>query len=104
MSRSVYAGDVQLLPLEEMMARIELARLEAAPPICPTCDSMTTTASIERHCYVCGEVKPIAAFVRDRAQALGRSYTCKPCHRARMRAYKADIKRRQFRAILGVVS
>jgi hypothetical protein len=100
MSGHRWAGDVILLPLAEMVARIELARREEAAPTCPTCGSSTTTASLERRCCKCGESKPLEAFTRNRCKPFGRGYTCKPCNRARWARYDIERRRRQFRAIL----
>jgi RecJ-like exonuclease len=102
-----WAGELYLTPLEEMVRRIELARLETADPICPTCDSRVTITQT-RACYVCGETKAIESFPRQKKERLGRGYICKSCKRAQSKPLDAARhhrhKRQQFRAILGEVA
>jgi superfamily II helicase len=88
-----------LLTQEEMVARIEAARLEDAPPLCPTCGSTTPKAS--RRCYHCAQTKPLTAFAKESNKPHGRSYLCKRCKRERGVVAYTEQRRQQFREILG---
>lgn len=92
-----------LIPLDEMIRRIDAARLEQASTICPTCASRVDLAHT-RICTRCREIKSISAFVRNRGGRDGYDYECKACKRVRMRPIDAArylrTKRDQFRAVL----
>ena len=71
---------VTLIPLAEMVARIEAIRLEEAPEICPTCGSHA--ASETQVCTgPCGRRKALGLF---RTRENGRTYRqCRACERER---------------------
>jgi hypothetical protein len=93
-----------LLTQEEMVVRIEAARLETADRTCQTCGAHWAPEH-SRICYCCGERLPLAAFAQKHDNKLGREYLCKACKRARAKVANADRyarkKRQQFREILG---
>ena len=93
-----------LISQEEMVARIEAARLETADRTCQTCGAHWNPEH-SRVCYCCGERKPLAAFAQKHDNKLGREYLCKACKRVRAKvtdaARYAREKRAAFRAILG---
>jgi superfamily II helicase len=93
-----------LLTQEEMVARIEAARLEGVDRTCQTCGAHWTPEH-SRICYCCGERKPLTAFAKNHKEKLGREYICKACKRARAKltsaATYARKKRQQFREIIG---
>jgi superfamily II helicase len=93
-----------LLSQEEMVARIEAARLETADRTCQTCGAHFNVQH-SRVCYCCREQKPLTAFNKNRGEPLGHEYLCKACKRVRTKAPRAARyareKRQQFREILG---
>lgn len=89
-----------LIPLAEMVAWIEAARLEAGPQKCPHCES-TIAVTQTRRCYVCSETKLITAFARREGDPLGFDYRCKACKRTQAKVLHTERKRRLFREILG---
>jgi superfamily II helicase len=93
-----------LLTQEEMVARIEAARLETADRTCQTCGAPLGVQH-SRICYCCGERKPLTAFAQKHNNKLGREYLCKTCKRARAKvtdaARYARKKRAAFREVLG---
>jgi hypothetical protein len=93
-----------LISQEEMVSRIEAARLETADRTCQTCGAHWTP-EYSRVCYCCGERKPLTAFAQKHDNKLGREYRCKACKRAQAKltgpARYAREKRQQFREILG---
>ncbi len=76
---------VQILSHEEMVARIEAVRLEAADPCCPTCGSRAEVTT-QRICTDCRVSKPLTEFVRNRSKSMGRDFTCRVCKRPRSKA------------------
>ncbi|MFD6564240.1 endonuclease VII domain-containing protein [Micromonospora profundi] len=44
-----------------------------------------------KHCPACGEVKPLDAFPRNRADTSGYATYCKPCHNTRTRETKQRL-------------
>ena len=96
-----------LLSQDDMVARIEAARLEEAPEVCPTCESRINLTQ-SRVCYACHVRKPLAAFARNRGATLGREHQCKACKRIAAKPTDAaryrNRKREQFRAVLEAAS
>jgi hypothetical protein len=72
---------LQLIPLTEMIARIEALRLEEAPDTCPTCGTASKPLSYHR-CARCGLTKPLGQFGVDRRWNSPRSH-CRDCERLR---------------------
>lgn len=93
------APAVTLLSQDDMVSRIEAARMEDAPACCPTCGS--SAAPLRRCVGPCGEALPLTAFSRNRSKPLGRGYLCRTCDSQRVSREK---KRRQFRRMLGRAS
>jgi hypothetical protein len=78
--RSPLAPAFPLMPLDEMVARIEAIRLEDEPETCTACGSRTVP--IARRCSACRAVKDLrTGFHRDRTKASGYRSICKACKR-----------------------
>lgn len=69
---------VVLLSLDEMVARIEAIRLEAAPAQCPTCGGKRYTPLSSKRCSKCMLVKPTGAFGVDYTRGRPQSW-CRQC-------------------------
>jgi hypothetical protein len=50
--------------------------------------AMAPERTILLHCGDCEQDKPAAAFPKNRARSTGRGFYCKPCHSARVQAWK----------------
>jgi hypothetical protein len=74
---------LKLMPLDEMIARIDALRLEEAPACCPTCGSTVASETLTlRWCSSCQAHRPRHAFYADRAAADGLQSHCKACSNA----------------------
>jgi hypothetical protein len=80
-----------LVPLDEMIARIEASRLEEAPPLCPTCGSTANETLLQqRWCSECQRWLARNCFARDRSRrTTGRAYRCLECNRRNCKAYRS---------------
>ena len=57
---------------------------------------VTATPDDTKRCSCCGEVKPVAEFVRNRSRPDGLEYSCKVCRRARKAAdYAANPEKKR---------
>lgn len=74
---------LQLIPLDEMIARIEAARLEELPePTCPTCGSTADPGELKaKWCWCCQTTKTRSQFNRNRTKDDGRHDSCRECDR-----------------------
>jgi hypothetical protein len=86
-----------LMPLDEMVARIEAIRLNAAAPECPTCGSKAGETELTKRCPGCEMVKLRAAFAPDRSHRDGLQAWCRACKRQQLASYK----RRKILRVLG---
>lgn len=80
---------VELMSLEEMMARIEAIRLEEARPICTSCGSTANPRLLEtKWCPICKTMKMRSAFSPAPSRWSGRYDYCRPCANERRLAAK----------------
>ena len=97
LSPRVYSTPVptlDLLSLEEMVSRIEMARQEAAEPVCPRCGSTADPLLVHRQqkwCPIGEHMVDVSMFARHRSRPDGRDWICKPCNAPRQRRLR--IKR-----------
>lgn len=86
-----------LVPLAEMVARIEAIRLEHADPMCQACGStVDDNALIPKWCPSCQTMKPRGMFSANRSRHDGRAAYCRDCRRRQEREWE---KRRTLRTI-----
>lgn len=92
--RKPLPAPINLLPLDEMVARIEAIRAEEADDRCPTCGTASKPTGYKR-CTGCGVTRPLSLFGVDRRWNTPRSW-CLPCDAARRKEVRS---RKALRAI-----
>jgi hypothetical protein len=82
-----------LISQDEMVRRIEEARLEEAPSVCPTCGSATPDIRQRKWCPGCRLMLPIVRFSRDRSRADRLRPVCRTCCAASSKSYRSQVAR-----------
>jgi hypothetical protein len=91
------APAIELMSLDEMVARIAAIRLEECQePTCPTCGSTVDRALTPKWCPGCRQHRPRKLFSVSRNRYDGLDSRCKSCQRIRN-------KRTRSRRILRVI-
>jgi hypothetical protein len=92
-----------LLTQEEMVARIEAARLEDAPPQCPTCHSTVAVSATRKWCPRCQAMLPVERFSKHRSRRDGRVDICKYHAAEHSKAYRTQVAKNGGIGATGVV-
>jgi hypothetical protein len=92
-----------LLTQEEMVARIEAARLKDAPPICPTCHSTVDVTGTRKWCPGCRAAIPVGRFSKSRSRWDGRANICKYHAAQQSKAYRSRVAKNGGIGATGVV-
>lgn len=87
-----------LMPLDEMVRRIENIRAEEAPDDCPTCGTVNVLTG-SRRCGLCRQVKSLDRFNHRSGRPFGSGYRsrCKDCDSRSFKQRRSDLAIRAIR-------